>query len=507
MKLFKKMCFLFIITLVLIIITACGDKKEIVVKFDTQGGSQIEDIILEKDDSGDFKLPDNPKKDGYRFDGWYSDINFQNEFKSLDSNSEEVTLYAKWVSDRAEPQTGVSFKLTTRNDIEVRSTLINEKESTEDNLVYDDNGHDITANVSIEGFITAKSLTSLNDISGNIDISLVFLDEHNQEEISIPDATFKISIKNGVIYLLVPSMFSTYVGNTSVGISIDVNKIYQEFTKIIKTKLKELINELKNLPVEDLPEGFDFSILDQIDLNNFNIDDIIALKELLPDEMKEKLNDIEDLETDALVGLAEIILEPFLGDNYSEEVFNTIRSYLTSLVEIFTEIIPNRIEENGKVSYEITQEQLIDLIEEFALLTKENIDEIYELIIEVKDLVDEKEEEFVSKEYITRIIDSIISGVESGLSIPRAIVSIKLLSGTIPSKIEGGIEASLDLNSDIAPAFLVANESIAFNLSTNIDSEFSVVVTTIDFPDFSTYFDLTGLINNKIKELLSKEKE
>ena len=92
MKLFKKLCFLFIITLVLIIITACGDKKEIVVKFDTQGGSQIEDIILEKDDSGDFKLPDNPKKDGYRFDGWYSDINFQNEFKSLDSSSEEVTL-------------------------------------------------------------------------------------------------------------------------------------------------------------------------------------------------------------------------------------------------------------------------------------------------------------------------------------------------------------------------------------------------------------------------------
>ena len=125
MKLFKKLCFLFIITLVLIIITACGDKKEIVVKFDTQGGSQIEDIILEKDDSGNFKLPDNPKKDGYRFDGWYSDINFQNEFKSLDSSSEEVTLYAKWVSDRAEPQTGVSFKLTIRNDIEVRSTLIN----------------------------------------------------------------------------------------------------------------------------------------------------------------------------------------------------------------------------------------------------------------------------------------------------------------------------------------------------------------------------------------------
>ncbi len=41
-------------------------------------------------------MPEDPYLAGYKFIGWYTDMNFQNKFKSTTFGSETVTLYAKW---------------------------------------------------------------------------------------------------------------------------------------------------------------------------------------------------------------------------------------------------------------------------------------------------------------------------------------------------------------------------------------------------------------------------
>lgn len=65
------------------------------VKFDSNGGSSVEKIKVQK---GDFaEAPDDPTKDGYTFYGWFekdSDKEFDFENTAI---SATITLYAKWV--------------------------------------------------------------------------------------------------------------------------------------------------------------------------------------------------------------------------------------------------------------------------------------------------------------------------------------------------------------------------------------------------------------------------
>ena len=67
------------------------DKKYTVI-FETNGGTPIESVEV----SGKLIKPTDPVKENYRFDGWFLDSNFANEFNFNTTLSSDITLYAKW---------------------------------------------------------------------------------------------------------------------------------------------------------------------------------------------------------------------------------------------------------------------------------------------------------------------------------------------------------------------------------------------------------------------------
>ena len=70
---------------------ACN--KDIVISFDTNGGTEIESMVVDDD----FEMPSNPTKSGYVFDGWYTDAALTKPFAALDyANPVDISLYAKY---------------------------------------------------------------------------------------------------------------------------------------------------------------------------------------------------------------------------------------------------------------------------------------------------------------------------------------------------------------------------------------------------------------------------
>lgn len=64
------------------------------VKFETNGGTEIKDIVFT--DVSTFRMPEDPTKDGFEFEGWYLDANFTNVFSKDSMTKANITLYAKW---------------------------------------------------------------------------------------------------------------------------------------------------------------------------------------------------------------------------------------------------------------------------------------------------------------------------------------------------------------------------------------------------------------------------
>lgn len=67
------------------------EKEVISINFDTQGGSKVESLKIEK--GSIIKMPKDPTKEGYKFMGWYLD---NKEFDFSKPVSKDITLIAKW---------------------------------------------------------------------------------------------------------------------------------------------------------------------------------------------------------------------------------------------------------------------------------------------------------------------------------------------------------------------------------------------------------------------------
>lgn len=80
------------ILVILIIAVLCSCKPAAVVSFNTNGGSEIQDIVLDEN----FKLPEEPKKADFMFVGWYLDEALTQAYEK--TPTESCTLYAKWLS-------------------------------------------------------------------------------------------------------------------------------------------------------------------------------------------------------------------------------------------------------------------------------------------------------------------------------------------------------------------------------------------------------------------------
>ena len=66
------------------------------VSFYENGGSEVDDIVTDKGSQIGEPIP--PAKDGFTFDGWYKDTDFENVWDfANDTVSSNITLYAKWI--------------------------------------------------------------------------------------------------------------------------------------------------------------------------------------------------------------------------------------------------------------------------------------------------------------------------------------------------------------------------------------------------------------------------
>ncbi|MCM1533381.1 MAG: leucine-rich repeat protein [Corallococcus sp.] len=74
-------------------LTACGGSY--VLNFETNGGTAVESVKFR---GGSKVTAPSTSKDYFTFDGWYTDVSLQNEFRSFDKMpSVNLTLYAKWL--------------------------------------------------------------------------------------------------------------------------------------------------------------------------------------------------------------------------------------------------------------------------------------------------------------------------------------------------------------------------------------------------------------------------
>lgn len=96
----KKMFFLVLSFLLSVCLFGCkSDEKPIVsekqiVSFECNGGDLIEEIEVEKGKT--IPLPD-PKREGFFFKGWYSDLELTIPFEENTIVDQDLTLYAKWM--------------------------------------------------------------------------------------------------------------------------------------------------------------------------------------------------------------------------------------------------------------------------------------------------------------------------------------------------------------------------------------------------------------------------
>ena len=71
-----------------------------VVSFDTNGGEKIESVTVVKNQT--LKAPQEPTKEGYIFDGWYTDKEFTTEYDFSSKVTKSFTLYAKWTENKTD---------------------------------------------------------------------------------------------------------------------------------------------------------------------------------------------------------------------------------------------------------------------------------------------------------------------------------------------------------------------------------------------------------------------
>jgi len=77
------------------VVTACGCASKYTVTFDTDGGTEIEEVTVRSGEK--VERPEDPTKDGYAFDGWFTEDGVAWDFDDPVEN--DLTLFARWADE------------------------------------------------------------------------------------------------------------------------------------------------------------------------------------------------------------------------------------------------------------------------------------------------------------------------------------------------------------------------------------------------------------------------
>lgn len=79
-----------------------GGTSSFTVKFNSNGGSKVDNSIVEKNST--LNEPEAPSKEGYKFEGWYSDAELSKAYDFSSKVTGSFTLYAKWTEAENKPE-------------------------------------------------------------------------------------------------------------------------------------------------------------------------------------------------------------------------------------------------------------------------------------------------------------------------------------------------------------------------------------------------------------------
>ena len=143
-----------------------GVVSTITVKFDSRGGSKVDDIVLNK--GAELTLPGNPTYNGYTFKGWV-DIN-DNPIYDKVILGEDTTLYAKW--EKVEVK-----KEEPKKEVKKEEPKKEEPKKEEPKKEEPKKEEKISLNLSNyymhrDGTNTSRATASVENASGNVTYSL-----------------------------------------------------------------------------------------------------------------------------------------------------------------------------------------------------------------------------------------------------------------------------------------------------------------------------------------------
>ena len=113
-----------------------GDTITCTVTFTTNGGTEV---AAQKIKSGEKATePTAPTKDGYTFDGWFTDSGFTTAFSFSSEITADITLYAKWI-DASKPTFTVTFSVdgaTTTQTVEENAKATKPTDPTKNGYTF-----------------------------------------------------------------------------------------------------------------------------------------------------------------------------------------------------------------------------------------------------------------------------------------------------------------------------------------------------------------------------------
>ena len=92
-----------------------GGVSSPIVKFETNGGSKVNSQTVKKGNLA--TKPDAPTKEGYIFDGWYTDKELTKVYDFAEKVTKSFTLYAKWTEIEKEPEVVEPVTTTAFTDV------------------------------------------------------------------------------------------------------------------------------------------------------------------------------------------------------------------------------------------------------------------------------------------------------------------------------------------------------------------------------------------------------
>ncbi|MDR2047515.1 MAG: leucine-rich repeat protein [Clostridiales bacterium] len=153
----KKKILPLIVTIFIAALALVSCETEFTVKFETDGGSAVASIKVERLSLIDERSVPVPVKSDYTFAGWYKDKSLSNEWNfAADKVTKNITLYAKYL---AVPS---AFKFEPNSDGQSYSVALNTNalSSVSPNIPSEYRGLPVTK-IADSGFSSAKSMTAI----------------------------------------------------------------------------------------------------------------------------------------------------------------------------------------------------------------------------------------------------------------------------------------------------------------------------------------------------------